>query len=114
MSYHFNHVEMKDPFEWEQEQLVEELHHEMQMAPPTVKTLYMLLIRQIDGIKNAKPSADAIVKTTTAIAQITGMRQQQALLLAYADKMFSGTSRAPAVQPSTTVVRRALEPGRQD
>ena len=112
ISYHKNHVVVVDPFEESQAQLVEDLHREMAMAPPTVQPLYMVLIRQLDGIKGMKPSADSVIKAATAIAQITGMRQQQALLLAYADRAFNAGSRpAPTPVPATTV-RRALEPGR--
>lgn len=86
------------------DQLVQELEQEARMAPPTVAAVYHVLINQLKSLENAKPSADTAIKAAEAIARITGMRTQQALLIAYAERAF--TSSQPTALPAATTVRQ--------
>lgn len=96
-----NHVVREDPA---LQLTIRELEQEAAMAPPTVAAVYQVLISQLRMLENAKPSADTAIKAAEAIARITGMRTQQSLLIAYAERAFN---QSPAPLEATSV--RQLE-----
>ena len=92
-----NHLVRENPA---LQQTIQELEQEALMAPPTVAAVYHVLIGQLKMLENARPSAETAIKAAEAISRITGMRTQQALLIAYAERAFNGSN---ALTPETEV-----------
>lgn len=97
-----NHLVREDPA---LEQTIRELEQEAAMAPPTVASVYHVLIGQLRMLENARPSAETAIKAAEAISRITGMRTQQALLIAYAERAFSQGASPSIPAPRAELVR---------
>lgn len=69
-------------------QTVEELTQQMLMAPPEAKALYAVAITNLVNVKQTKPSQQNLIASLKAIAELTGMKMEQKLMLAFAGKMF--------------------------
>jgi hypothetical protein len=64
--------------------LKEALQHEMELAPPTIAPLYALALRNLEGLEDTKPSQEHLIRALKAIHEITGLRLQQHMLVAFA------------------------------
>lgn len=67
---------------------VADLFDAMRMAPPEVKPLYMAAIRNLQGLKDTKPSQQHLIMALKTIQEMTGMKQEQRMLLQFAEQMF--------------------------
>lgn len=67
---------------------VGDLREAMRMAPAEVKPLYAAAIVNLQGLKNTKPSQQHLIQALKTIQEMTGMRQEQRMMLAYAEQMF--------------------------
>lgn len=78
-------------------QAIRELEAEMQTAPPVIKAGYLALIEQLRGSHTWKDKSnpETAAKLMKMITEATGMRTQQALLLAFADRMFNQVQSSP-------------------
>lgn len=91
---------MAPPHAEELEALKQQLVQEAAGAPPTVAVLYHMLIKSLESLNEMKPNADTVVRISKAISEITGMKTQQRLLLAFMEHKF------PEPLPATTTVTR--------
>ena len=73
---------------------VADLSVAMRMAPAEVKPLYAAAIVNLKGLKSTKPSQQHLIQALKTIQEMTGMRQEQRMMLAYAEEMF-GTKKLP-------------------
>lgn len=78
--------ELQDEFAETERELLENLR----LAPAEVKPLYLLAIRNLRGVMETKPSQQHLIAALKGIHEITGMRQEQQMLLAFGRKMFGG------------------------
>lgn len=67
---------------------VVDLHDAMRMAPPEVKPLYAAAIVNLRGLKDTKPSQQHLIQSLKTIQEMTGMRQEQRMMLTFAEAMF--------------------------
>ena len=84
-----NHWTRNDPYSDALEQITRELEQQMRMSTPTLAAAYLVLLRQLDALKHVKVTPDTIVKTAEAITRLGGLKTQNEMLLAYANKAFS-------------------------
>jgi hypothetical protein len=73
---------------------IEELTAEMRSAPATIKPLYAVAIQNLKGLADTKASQQNLIVALRTIHEVTGMKQQQNLMLTFARQMF-GTAPAP-------------------
>lgn len=97
-----SHVVKEDPA---LQATIKELEQEALLAPPTVGAVYHVLIGQLRMLENARPSADTAIKAAEAISRITGMRTQQALLIAYAERAFNAGASPSIPAPRAELLR---------
>lgn len=74
---------------------IAELYLAMRTAPAEVKPLYAAAIRNMQGLKDTKPSQQNLITALKTIQEMTGMKQEQRMMLLFAEKMF-GEVPAPA------------------
>lgn len=67
---------------------VADLFDSMRMAPPEVKPLYAAAIRNLQGLRDTKPSQQHLIMALKTIQEMTGMKQEQRMLLQFAEQMF--------------------------
>lgn len=67
---------------------VAELLTQMRVAPAEVKPLYAAAIRNLQGLGATKPSQQHLISALKTIQEMTGMRQEQRMMLAFAERMF--------------------------
>jgi hypothetical protein len=86
--------------EWERQvqTLEAELYEAANHAPPEVRPLYLVAIRNLRGLLETKPSQQNLTQALKAIHEITGMKMEQKLMLEYAKTRFGGE--LPAAQPN--------------
>ena len=65
-----------------------ELRTQMQSAPAEVKPLYAAAIVNLKGLKSTKPSQAHLIQSLKTIQEMTGMRNEQRMLLTFMDQMF--------------------------
>lgn len=66
-----------------------ELAQNMLHAPAEVKPLYAAAIVNLRGLKETKPSQAHLISSLKTIQEMTGMRQEQRLMLTFAEAMFN-------------------------
>jgi len=77
-------------------ELLDRLRVEAESAPPTVAAFYYILIHQMKGLDKMKADPGTAIKAAEAITRVTGMRQQQQILLAFASARFGAP---PPLEP---------------
>ena len=70
-----------------------ELLEKLRFAPAEVKPLYATAIRNLRGLMETKPSQQHLIAALKGIHEITGMRMEQQMLLAFGQKMFGEVER---------------------
>jgi hypothetical protein len=88
---------------------VQDLFQAMRMAPPEVKPLYAAAIRNLQGLADTKPSQQHLISALKTIQEMTGMKQSQRMMLAFAEKMFPGAIEGPQKVPSLSSVVLEIE-----
>jgi hypothetical protein len=79
------------------EEAIQDLVYASQMAPAEVRPLYAVAIANLRGLKDTKPSQDNLIKALKTIQEMTGMRQEQRLMLEFGRALF-GERRIEAVE----------------
>lgn len=82
-------------------QTIEELSGQMRLAPTEVKPFYLVAIQNLKGLDLTKPSQSNLINSLKAIHEVTGMKMEQQMMLAYAREMFG----AQPAQVEAVVVR---------
>lgn len=59
------------------------------LAPVEVQPLYFVAIRNLEGLMDTKPSQQHLLAAIKAIHEVTGMRNEQRILLAFAAEHFA-------------------------
>lgn len=70
-------------------QTVIELRDAMRIAPIDVKALYAAAIHNLLGLKQTKPSQQHLIMALRSIQEMTGMKNEQRLLLQFAEHMYA-------------------------
>jgi len=93
--------------EWPQlvAQTIQELSDQMRFAPIEVKPFYLIAIQNLKGLDLTKPSQANLINSLKAIHEVTGMKMEQRMMLAFAQEMFESS---PAEVEA--VVVREIEP----
>lgn len=88
-----------------------ELKQNMAYAPAEVKPLYAAAIVNLRGLKDTKPSQQHLIQALKTIQELTGMRQEQRLMLTFAEAMFKSVESTPvkAIQAPITVAEILAE-----
>lgn len=82
------------------------------LAPTEVQPLYFVAIRNLEGLMDTKPSQQHLLAAIKAIHEVTGMRNEQRILLAFAAEHFGGTlEEAEDVMPAALLVTTGEEVG---
>lgn len=93
----------------EMDLLIEEakqgLLEQFYFAPPDVKPLILVAIQNLEGLRFTKPSQEALIRALKTVQEMTGMKNEQRLLLGFADAMFRQKPLKVANEAA------ALEPG---
>ena len=107
---HLKHLFPPSPVEPEKlGELLKRLEVEAQSAPPTVAAFYYILIQQMRSLSDMKADAGTAIKAAEAITRVTGMRQQQAFLLAYAQHHWNAPAPIAPVAPLQAELERVLD-----
>lgn len=77
-----------DEFDRQIEMAVEDLFRAMRHAPAEVKPMYLAAIRNARGLKDTKPSQQHLIMALKSIQEMTGMKQEQRMMLVFAEAMF--------------------------
>lgn len=94
MTYHFvapeerELAEVEDQFQESIDEAVSDLFVQMRMAAPEVKPLYATAIQNLRGLRDTKPSQQSLILAMKTIQEMTGMKQEQRLLVQFAEHMF--------------------------
>lgn len=65
------------------------LMEQFYVAPPDVKPLILVAIQNLDALRATRPSQDNLIKALKTIQEMTGMKNEQRLMLGFAKAMFS-------------------------
>ncbi len=57
-------------------------------APADVRPLILVAIHNLEGLRNTKTSQETLVKSLKTIQEMTGMKNEQRMLLGFAQAMF--------------------------
>jgi hypothetical protein len=102
------HAHMDDVLGMELAKTEQELIEKMRLSPAEVKPLYATAIRNLRGLLETKPSQQHLIAALKGIHEITGMRMEQQMMLAFGAKMF-GELEGPEKVAVEVVPRRELE-----
>lgn len=86
------HAHLDDVLGVELAQTETELIEKLRLAPAEVKPLYATAIRNLRGLLETKPSQQHLIAALKGIHEITGMRMEQQMMLAFGAKMFGEIS----------------------
>lgn len=67
----------------------EGLMEQFRMAGDDVKPLVLVAIHNLEGLRNTKTSQENLVKSLKTIQEMTGMKNEQRMLLGFAQAMFT-------------------------
>lgn len=70
------------------EEAVTELKAQFAISPPEVKPLILAAIHNVRELRNTKPSQQHLIQSLKTIQEMTGMKQEQRMMLLFAEKMF--------------------------
>lgn len=90
--------EVLDDFDRYVEEAVADLLQQFAVAPPEVKPLLLAAVHNIRELRDTKPSQQHLIASLKAIQEMTGMKQEQRMMLLFAERMF-GEVAAPADLP---------------
>lgn len=65
-----------------------DLQQQFVLAPPEVKPLILAAIHNIRELRSTKPSQQHLIMALKTIQEMTGMKQEQRMMLLFAEKMF--------------------------
>lgn len=65
------------------------LMEQFRMASDDVKPLVLVAIHNLDGLRNTKTSQENLVRSLKTIQEMTGMKNEQRMLLGFANAMFA-------------------------
>jgi len=71
-----------------------------------VKPLYATAIRNLRGLMETKPSQQHLIAALKGIHEITGMRMEQQMMLAFGQKMFGAPQETVKVEVERVDVRQ--------
>lgn len=91
------------------EEAVQDLLSKFAVSPPEVKPLILAAIHNVRELRDTKPSQQHLIMALKAIEEMTGMKQEQRMMLLFAEKMF-GEVAAPEDLPVLVVKNEALLP----
>ena len=83
-----------------------ELLAQMRIAPLEVRPLYATAIKNLRELADTKASQQHLIQSLKAISEITGMKMEQQMMVAFAGQMFGGQ-----IGPATHDPVRELEAG---
>lgn len=99
--------EVEDDMQKYIEEAVSDLLGQFAIAPPEVKPLLLAAIHNIRELRNTKPSQQHLIQALKTVQEMTGMKQEQRMMLMFAEKMF-GEVPSPAELPILVVKNEAL------
>lgn len=67
---------------------IEQLLEQMRFAPAEVKPFYAVAIQNLKALADTKPSQQNLINSLKAITEVTGMKQEQHLMLEFARHAF--------------------------
>lgn len=70
------------------EDMVAALKRQATTAPPEIAPLYAVAARNLAGLEETKPSQQHLIQSLKAIQEMTGMKSEQRIMLAFAQHMF--------------------------
>lgn len=85
-----------------------ELEAQFFIAPPDVKPLILVAIHNLEGLRSTKASQQHLIAALKTVQEMTGMKNEQRMLLGFAKAMFGSKPEAITIE-STPL--RALEGG---
>lgn len=88
-------AEVVDEFQMALDAAIRELQVAMSSAPPEVKPLYAVAIQNMRVLPDTKGSQQNLISAIKGIHDAVGKRTEQALMMAYAEKMFNEVPAAP-------------------
>lgn len=71
------------------EEAVADLLGQFSVAPPEVKPLILAAIHNIRELRDTKPSQQHLIMALKTIQEMTGMKQEQRMMLLFAERMFN-------------------------
>jgi hypothetical protein len=98
--------ELDDALGLELAAIESELLEKLRMAPTEVKPLYATAIRNLRGLMETKPSQQHLIAALKGIHEITGMRMEQQMMLAFGQKMFGAPQETVKVEVERVDVRQ--------
>jgi len=81
---------MRDYIERSREELLEQF----EVVPADIKPLILVAVQNLDGLLLTKPSMETLIKALKTIQEMTGMKQEQRMLL----EMSRGARRAKPIK----------------
>lgn len=85
-----------------------ELEQQFFIAPPDVKPLILVAIHNLEGLRYTKPSQQHLIAALKTVQEMTGMKNEQRMLLGFAKAMFGAK---PTVVTIESKPQRVLEGG---
>lgn len=87
---------------------IEELKLKMAQVAPELRGYYVVMVQNLQGLLDTKPSQENLLKAMKFLQEATGMKQQQQLLLDYL-KAFKSAPKPRAVESASEVVEELPE-----
>lgn len=92
-----------------------DLEAQFRIAPADVKPLILVAIHNLDFLRLTKPSAENLIKALKTVQEMTGMKNEQRMLLAFGQAKFGKKAEvaapaAIAVESTQTIVREVESP----
>lgn len=81
-------AEVEDDFDKLVKEATADLMTQFSLAPPEVKPLILAAIHNIRELRDTKPSQQHLIMALKTIQEMTGMKQEQRMMLLFAEKMF--------------------------
>lgn len=84
---------INEEIDYAMDKLVQEaregLYEQFRLASDDVKPLVLVAIHNLDGLRNTKTSQENLVRSLKTIQEMTGMKNEQRMLLGFANAMFA-------------------------
>jgi len=91
---------------------IRELRQKAALAPVEVQPFYFVAIKNLEGLSDTKASQQHLLAALKGIHEVTGMRMEQQVLLAFAAQHFGGTlEEAQESAPPALLVTTGAELG---
>lgn len=92
---------------------VRELQNQFVLAPPEVKPLLLAAIHNVQELRNTKPSQQHLIQALKTVQEMTGMKQEQRMMVLFAKAMFAEVD-APVPAPAIEAPVIDVEPVEAD